>query len=923
MLQQILTDCLRGEGGVVVIDGPVACGRTALLNEFADLAESGGALVLRATGNPTERTFPLSLLKQLLYPVFLPANVPQEVLRLFDTAERRIAGLAKSGGPDLTVDPDTIADLCKILLQSAERAPVLIAADDIHFADVQSIQVLLLLAQRARTSRVTLVLTETNHSRVVGTMPQGELRPGPNAHRIHLGPLSESGAAEMLEQHMGPAEAENLLPEFLELSGGNPLLLHALLDDHRAAGSEWESAPAIPGSVYAKGMLSCTARMDATQLQVLSGLAVLGDEACPELLGNILGGPREQLRQALRQLNSAGLLRDGHFRHPAARSAILSGLSATEVHALHLRAATHLYDQGAGAVEVAQHLLEAGETDLAWAVPVLEEAARHAALTKRLKVAIDCLELAFRHCPDPARRSDIKATLAELAWGMNPSAAMRHTAQLTSATEVGGLNVKCALSKLRCQLWQGHFEDGLETLGQLYAHASETTEQDAAELATAEAWLAIIHPALLAQARPPAAGTEPRPAPASDMDIRLQAGNALITLLNRGPGPELVNQAEEVLQRCALISTSRATLQSMSLALLILLYSERVGIADRWCDKLLSGPDLALTPTWHAHMCVVRAGISLRQGDLTAVREWALRSTSVLSEECWGVAVGLPRAMLIQACTEMGRHQEATEQLRLAVPETMFDTIYGPYYLYARGHHNLVIGQHHAALCDFRACGNLLQSWGVDLAGLVLWRAGAAQAWLGIGRRERARELLKEQYSRLDEGPSRSRGITLWLLASVEEPARRQTMLHDSSEILDHCGDKLHMAHALSDLSETRQALGDYRRAQMMAHRAWLTAKECSAAALCERLHPTRTEPTADGTASDAEAGNPADRLSEAERRVAKLAARGMTNEQISRKLFITPSTVEQHLTRVYRKLEVKNRRSLPTSLCADHDAAL
>ena len=64
----------------------------------------------------------------------------------------------------------------------------------------------------------------------------------------------------------------------------------------------------------------------------------------------------------------------------------------------------------------------------------------------------------------------------------------------------------------------------------------------------------------------------------------------------------------------------------------------------------------------------------------------------------------------------------------------------------------------------------------------------------------------------------------------------------------------------------------------------------------------------------------PDDGLSEAERRVAALAARGHTNRQIAGMLYITVSTVEQHLTRVYRKLDVKRRSELPARLVAYGD---
>ena len=55
--------------------------------------------------------------------------------------------------------------------------------------------------------------------------------------------------------------------------------------------------------------------------------------------------------------------------------------------------------------------------------------------------------------------------------------------------------------------------------------------------------------------------------------------------------------------------------------------------------------------------------------------------------------------------------------------------------------------------------------------------------------------------------------------------------------------------------------------------------------------------------------------LSDSERRVAELAAQGHTNREISGLLYITVSTVEQHLTRVYRKLGLKSRADLPRRL--------
>jgi len=61
---------------------------------------------------------------------------------------------------------------------------------------------------------------------------------------------------------------------------------------------------------------------------------------------------------------------------------------------------------------------------------------------------------------------------------------------------------------------------------------------------------------------------------------------------------------------------------------------------------------------------------------------------------------------------------------------------------------------------------------------------------------------------------------------------------------------------------------------------------------------------------SDISAG-PAKLLTAGERRVAELAASGMTNREVAAALFISPKTVEVHLSHIYRKLDVHTRAEL------------
>ncbi|MFE7121339.1 LuxR C-terminal-related transcriptional regulator, partial [Streptomyces sp. NPDC057654] len=142
----------------------------------------------------------------------------------------------------------------------------------------------------------------------------------------------------------------------------------------------------------------------------------------------------------------------------------------------------------------------------------------------------------------------------------------------------------------------------------------------------------------------------------------------------------------------------------------------------------------------------------------------------------------------------------------------------------------------------------------------------------------------------------------------------------EAVEILRERGHRLELARAMDALARAHRDLGDEGRARTLARKAQQLMRESGA-------EPSAYEtPAADSGASLPLAGRqwspgtgwqPVE-LSDAELRVATLAARGHTNRQIAGKLFITVSTVEQHLTRVYRKLDVQRRTDLAPKLRLD-----
>ena len=131
--------------------------------------------------------------------------------------------------------------------------------------------------------------------------------------------------------------------------------------------------------------------------------------------------------------------------------------------------------------------------------------------------------------------------------------------------------------------------------------------------------------------------------------------------------------------------------------------------------------------------------------------------------------------------------------------------------------------------------------------------------------------------------------------------------------------DRLRRTRARSELARAHLLYGEWLRREhrrLEAREQLRTARELftefGMEAFAERA---RVEVEATGDHARKRAVETRDDLTSQESQVCRLAAEGATNQEIAAQLFISPSTVDYHLRKAFRKLEVKSRHQLKQHL--------
>ncbi|WP_329579189.1 AAA family ATPase [Kitasatospora sp. NBC_01250] len=922
-LRDAFAECVAGAGQLVIITGGPGIGKTELLHEFANAAGKAGARLLTASGCARGRRRPMSAVRELLHSGELSAEVlegslsPDAGVNPASSTRYRAASVGLDHGAAQYAPETLLQAVTGPVLELAHERPVAIVIDDAHLLDTQSLQTLLYLLRRIRNKRIIVVCAGWEQSALADPLIHDGLSRQPH-HRVRLAPLSEQGVTRMLAAQATGALPAELSATYHQVTGGNPMLVHALLDDGTQFGTELGEP--VPGIAYRQAVLACLYRGEPRHLSVARALAALGDHAGARTAALLLSISPDAVQVVADLLGSIGLLDGYRFRLPAGASAVLSDLAPGERSRLHGEIARLLYLDGAPAPVVTNHLMAAGQVEEPWGLSVLRLASEQALAADEVEQSTGYLRLALRESTDEQERHTLSTALARAEWRVNPAAVTPHLQPLHRSVVGGELDTRDAATVVRHMLWHG--ETGLADEA-VTALAASLDPGDAHVLAEVE----FVRHCFYGVPRVSHRGDLAKMAALERATTgKVNTLWATVALLASGDiSAESVSQVTEALQSG---QVSDLKLELTVVSLLVIAVTGQAQTAIEVCEALLNDSVRRGWTTWQALLLSVRARIALLQGDPGTAAAKAAEALELLNSQAWGVLIGLPLATAIFANAALGRHEATTQLLRRKVPDGMFNTVFGVQYLRARGHHYLSTDRPFAALNDFETCGHLMRERNPDLQPLVPWRTDLAQANLQIGKTRIAKELAEEQAGQRHPLGTRSRAIALRVLAGTSQPRHRTTLLRESIDLLQTCGDRLELALAFADLSATYYELGDYARARLVARQAAEETGDGEPQPADEELPQSEPVPTdapvapspaapaspSPGPAAPAVADS-ASLLSDAESRVAVLAALGYTNREISGRIHVTVSTVEQHLTRVYRKLNVASRTELPSKL--------
>ncbi|WP_244902645.1 ATP-binding protein [Streptomyces griseoruber] len=914
-----------GVPAVVDISADAGMGKSRLLDELGTRARRRGLTVLRGTATEFERYTPFQPFTDAFAdadPAFLASGAVPEAAAavLYGVRDAAVRGEGRDRfGLHRAVT--------QVLSGLAEQGAVVLALDDLHWADPASLELLDQLIRHPVRGRVALAVArrerQTPHP-LAAALARGADRGA--VLRVPLGPLPEREWTEAHAPDLPPQDARRVYAA----GEGNPLYLRCLLHAHR----QGEALPPA-GGITASGVPDGLAALLLEEVTALSGeerrtveaVAVLGEQATPALLRLVAGNPTaEELEARTGAAVRRDLLRTGSdgrwmLRHPLLRALVYENTPAPRRAELHRAVAEELARTGARAAERAHHVERSLTGWNPVSAAVLTEAAAGYAHTAPATAA-HLLEVVLRLMPDTpahtARRDELtlaRARALAVGGALRESRDLLHTlisrCGPDDAVLRGDATALCAMMERHL----GHSPEATALLQRELTREPGPGPRQAVSLGLALGMAAlntVSYPAVrddihrtLAVAR-------------SHDDLMGELGALALAALGEAYEGDTAAATRSAGAAAAIADAlTDPDLTELSEALVWLAWAEalleRHADAERHTDRGLDIARRAGQVHVLPHLLTARAFLHLTTCRLPTALAAAEEAESVARAVASGDLLAFTlsfKALILLLRRPLGDTQAlATAEEAVAAAGTSrhwWASLAGC----VLGHIALVGGDPH------RAQDAILRAGGPDLHGLQpSTRPGQLDTLvataLATGDPEQAAHWAARAAQEADRiGLNGQRGAALRARAALAQhhgdPSTAARLLEDAAQAYAPSGAILWEAYSLLLASTQAQAAGDHPHAATLWERGRRLADTGGAHLLTDLaalVRPRTEEPPPAPTELD--------QLTPREGQIAELVAEGLSNQAIATKLFLSRRTVETHLSAIYRKTSVPSRSAL------------
>jgi len=882
-----LDAAFAGHGGSVFVVAPAGLGKTRVLD--AAIAEARDRFDVRVGGgDAVEAALPYGLIAQVL------------------GDEDDVA--VPAGRGDRPAASRFYITLRRIRKAAAQR-PLLLALDDVHWSDPDSLTLLHLLCRRAPALPLAVVATAR-------PWPDPALRAAEQlAARglagVHwLPPLTDQAARQVLRDQFGDIGA-GAADRAVTVCNGNPLLLELAWPEPITAGPR--PADGLTSAEVARRLLLARfAGADPAGQRYLRAASVLGTRFRLPVAAAIADLPADQANETIEPLFRAGLFGGddpgfARFRHALIRQAIYDDLAPPTRAYLHERALRALLTAGAPRYEAAEHAIAASLAGDAQAIEIVADAGRtalHGGAVLAARRYLDAAVGLAGATAAPALRLDLaKALLAN-------GAAAEAAALLDEVLTRPGLPARDRLSGQLLLGRAAFYRGEVQRAGRLFDTVATEAGHDLPELAmtamldhTLQSWARLGPRAALPvalRARTCAAGAGEYQRACAEAAWALCAwlsGDA--TALNAAG-----TAAGRLASPAGAADIAAWGLDPAAVPADIAVWAERFPLAEQLLDDALRTAEDRAEPFQLFHAALSRSDALGRLGRLDEAVAMAERACDV--GELLPLGLPLARAARGLALLEAGRLTEAAAHADPAAgPEWYLAT---GYQLRLRATLAYREGRIDAACSAFDVLEQRTTEWGIADPAHIPYAADAIAAYLAAGRTSAAERVV----DRLESCPLPSRWPAAVAAGGRGALAERagdldtaESALAQAVLLIADVPMPLAQCRALTAYGAVLTRRGQRDKARQVLADALQRAQGCGAGWLADQAMTGLRR--AGGRARRIPPGQ----LSPQEKAVARLARAGRTNRQISGELFLSVNTVETHLAHAYRKLGISRRSEL------------